>query len=239
MEQDSQGQNQQQPEGYRYWTNPAVAILGSVGVFFFAQIIAGLVALGLGSYLPGKTYQLVTIMGLSLLILLSGVSFLKSQLKFGWRAVGFFLPRIEELLLAIPAYVVYFVASFAMALVASTIPGFKSDQVQDTGFSGVHGFAPLAAAFIGLVIITPIFEETIFRGLLFKGLRRRLPFWASAAIASLIFAVAHMQWNVALDVFALSMVLCYLVERSQSTLPGMLLHALKNTLAFWLLFIHK
>ena len=92
---------------------------------------------------------------------------------------------------------------------------------------------------VALVIVTPIFEETVFRGFLFKGLRRRLPFWAAASVVSVMFAFAHGQWNVALDTFVLSLILCFLVEKNNSLIPSILLHELKNEVAFTALFILK
>ena len=150
------------------------------------------------------------------------------------------MPSLRSFLYILPAFLIYFLASAMFTVFAiKYIPGFKSDQVQDVGFNNLKQPLQLVAGFVSLAVITPLYEEFIFRGVLFKGLRRKLPFWLSAAITSAVFAVAHMQWNVAVDVFALSLVLCFLVEKSQSIFPGVLLHALKNSIAFILLFIHK
>ena len=44
-------------------------------------------------------------------------------------------------------------------------------------------------------------------------------------------------WVAALDTFTLSMVLCYLRQETDSLWPGILLHALKNCIAFITLFV--
>jgi membrane protease YdiL (CAAX protease family) len=41
----------------------------------------------------------------------------------------------------------------------------------------------------------------------------------------------------ALDTFTLSLVLCYLRQKTDSLWPGIMLHALKNGLAFMSLFL--
>ena len=47
----------------------------------------------------------------------------------------------------------------------------------------------------------------------------------------------HGQWNVGINVFAMSIVLCVMREITGSIYSGILLHMLKNMLAFYLLYI--
>jgi hypothetical protein len=136
----------------------------------------------------------------------------------------------------IPVFIGYGLISTILTQIASKYPGFDVNQAQDIGLNKA-GIESIIPAFIMLVVITPFFEELLFRGVLFHGLRKRLPFIASAFITSVIFAVAHGQANVAVDTFALSMFLCLLVERTNSIWPAVALHALKNFLAFGALFL--
>lgn len=110
-------------------------------------------------------------------------------------------------------------------------------QVQNTGFGGMSHQYEYALAFITLVILAPFAEETLFRGYLFGKLRKYVPLWLAILITSLLFAVVHGQWNVGLDVFALSIILCLLRVVSGSLWPSIMLHMLKNGVAFYLLFI--
>jgi membrane protease YdiL (CAAX protease family) len=121
-------------------------------------------------------------------------------------------------------------------LVKWLIPGFNANQQQNLGIENLHGWWQNVLAFVSLAILPPIAEETLFRGFLFKGLRRKWPFWLSAIVTSLMFAVAHGQFNVGVDVFALSLVLCYIVEKTDSIFIGITIHILKNTFAFIVLF---
>jgi membrane protease YdiL (CAAX protease family) len=62
-----------------------------------------------------------------------------------------------------------------------------------------------------------------------------------------LFGVAHLQfgsgapllWVAALDTFTLSIVLCYLREKTGSVWAGVFLHAIKNAIAFVALFHSK
>ena len=147
--------------------------------------------------------------------------------KWQWRFIGW----------ALAGLVVYFALSVAISMVASIFWKIDFNEAQDVGFASPAGLE-LIWVFLGLVILPPLAEEVLFRGFIFKGIRSRLSFVPTALIVSLLFALAHGQLNVGLDVFALSLVLCYLREKSNSLWPGILLHALKNAVAFFALFVY-
>jgi membrane protease YdiL (CAAX protease family) len=64
-----------------------------------------------------------------------------------------------------------------------------------------------------------------------------MPVWVAIVITSALFGFIHGQWNVGIDVFALSVVLCSLREITGSIWAGILLHMLKNSVAFFIIFI--
>lgn len=133
----------------------------------------------------------------------------------------------------------YFIASGIITVVLSYFPvhGLNLDQAQDVGFEGLTNVFGYIAAFTLLVVVAPVAEELLFRGYLFGRIRERSGFWFSAVITSWTFAVLHGQLNVGIDVFILSLFLCYLREKFDSIWPGVLVHGLKNGMAFVLLFI--
>lgn len=147
------------------------------------------------------------------------------------------LPAVSALGWASAAFAVYFWVTIIVGLLVSLVPGFDSDQVQDVGFSDVTSATEYIMAFVGLVILPPIFEEILFRGYLFGRLRRQVGFWGSAVVTSVIFGLVHGQWNVAIDTFVLSLFLCLLREYTGGLWAPILLHALKNCLAYFFLFI--
>jgi membrane protease YdiL (CAAX protease family) len=117
-------------------------------------------------------------------------------------------------------------------------PQVDLQQSQEIGFQNLSGYSQYLLAFITLVIVAPIAEEVLFRGYLYGKLRKHAPIWLGALITSALFAVAHGQWNVAVDTFALSLVMCSLREITGSIWAGTLLHMMKNGLAFYFLFIN-
>lgn len=134
------------------------------------------------------------------------------------------------------AYVVLTATITALAMVFLKFVDYG--QTQETGFNGINEQAEYIMAFIMLVVIAPIAEELLFRGYLFGKLRKYAPTWIAILITSLLFAIVHFAWNVGLDVFALSIVLCLLRIVSGSLWPSIMLHMLKNSVAFYFLFIN-
>ena len=149
------------------------------------------------------------------------------------------LPSWVDILLSPAGLIVYFILSSVLILLATRVwPGFDANQVQNTGFSNLSQRYEYIAAFTALVVVAPIAEELLFRGYLFGKLKKYIPVWAAILATSALFGAAHGAWNLAVDTFALSVVLCLLRQISGTIWPSILLHMLKNSIAFYLLFIN-
>lgn len=148
-------------------------------------------------------------------------------------------PEWLDLLLAPAGFVVYILLSaLFMAFAMSYMTFIDFDQVQETGFSQLGPRFEYILAFVALVVLAPVAEEILFRGYLFGKLQKNVATWIAVLITSVVFAAVHLAWNVGIDVFALSIVLCLLRIVSNSLWPSILLHMLKNGIAFYFLFIN-
>ena len=142
-----------------------------------------------------------------------------------------------------------FIASLLLAallvFIFSKFPWFVADQTQDLAFSVMSPGFNRVLAFLTLVVVAPIAEEIIFRGWLYGKLREKLngklsEIWGiiiSSFIASFVFGLVHLQWNVGVNVFALSIVLCAMREITGTIYAGMLTHIIKNGVAFYLIYV--
>lgn len=149
------------------------------------------------------------------------------------------LPTWIEIFIAPAGFVVYFIISAILILIATKVlPGFDANQIQDVGFKQVGQNYEFILAFISLVVLVPLSEEILFRGYLYGKLRKLMPFWVAILITSVLFGALHGAWNIAIDTFALSIVLCLLREFTGSIWPSVLLHMIKNSIAFYILFIN-
>lgn len=155
--------------------------------------------------------------------------------KLGWRDAGYALFGV-----------ILYLAAYSITLnITNAFFHVDVNQEQAIGFNNASGFVPLALTAISLVILPPLVEEIVFRGFLYGGLRKKLTPVVAAIITSLVFALPHalessngkLLWVAAIDTFTLSLVLCYLREKTGSIYAGMGVHAIKNGLAFITIFI--
>lgn len=146
-------------------------------------------------------------------------------------------PTWTDIGLAPVGWIVSTIGAGLLMTFFSQFSWFEIGQAQDTGFSPYMNGGERIIAFLVLVILAPIAEEVIFRGWLYGKLRARTNLATSILITSLLFAIMHWQWNVSVNVFALSVVLCGMREITGTIYAGILTHMLKNGIAFFLLYV--
>lgn len=158
-------------------------------------------------------------------------------------------PVWMDIFLTAPAYVVYVIASAVLlALIMIVVPDINVGQEQSLPFtqSMLGAGWQYMLAFMTLVVFAPLAEELLFRGYLYGKLRKAAPVWLAVIVASLAFGVAHLwggpgsplQWAVMIDTVALGVILSLLREYTGAVWAGVFVHALKNGIAFYLLFIN-
>ena len=82
---------------------------------------------------------------------------------------------------------------------------------------------------LGSVVFAPVFEELVFRGLLYGTLRTRLAWPLAAAASGLVFALAHGYGVIGfLSVFLSGVLWAWVYERTGSLLPSILAHVANN-----------
>ena len=147
------------------------------------------------------------------------------------------LPSWGDIGLAPLAYIGYALLLAVVLHFVSQIPGFPADQAQDVGFKTFGTRLDNVLAFGTLVVLAPIAEETLFRGYLYGKLKGYVPAIVAAIATSLLFGAVHMQWNVGVDVFVLSLILCWLRSLTGNIWAGVLVHMIKNGIAYYVLFV--
>lgn len=155
------------------------------------------------------------------------------------------LPNWLDIGIAPATFAIYFIASGLLVyLVTTLVSGFDPTQTQSIGFEDLTANYELVLAFLTLVVAAPVAEEILVRGYLYGKLRRTTSVWLAALVTSVMFAALHLpgaeglQWNAAVDVFTLSIFLCILRDITGSIWAGILLHSIKNGIAYYFLFIN-
>jgi len=118
------------------------------------------------------------------------------------------------------------VAAAAAAFVYLQLAAHTSllENVKESLFTGRDGLLWLGAL---AVVAAPIFEEFIFRGLIFGGLRRLLGLTASVLASAAIFALVHPAASVT-PVFGLGIAAALVYEATGILLGPMVVHAVYN-----------
>lgn len=153
------------------------------------------------------------------------------------------LPTWTDIGLAPIGLIVYFllatalVAFFTFLSEQGIFPWFDASEAQEVGFSNLYASFDRIVAFTSLVVIAPIAEEVIFRGWLYGKLRARLSLVPAILLTSILFGAVHGQWNVGINVFAMSIIMCLQREITGTVYSGIILHMIKNGIAFYLLYI--
>jgi membrane protease YdiL (CAAX protease family) len=172
--------------------------------------------------------------------------FLKKFYKRSFASIEFHRPRWRDPLFGLMTLPFYFITyAIIFSVVSSHVHSFNATEKQQVGFTSTHGVAQLVLTGISLVILPPIAEEIMVRGLLYTSLKKWVPRLAAVLLTSALFASAHLPegggagllWNAALDTFVLSLFLIFLREVTKNLWSSMTLHGLKNGIAYYVLYI--
>lgn len=217
--------------------HPFSVLAGGFILLLITQLF-GSVALQFISKTTTEPIRLATLLIVSFLTLLLILAVLLKVCGKSWRSFGVRKPRGPWLRLLVGSAILYVLLSVTlMTLATLALPGFDATQSQEVGLTKLGSYPELVLGFVSLVILTPIIEELIFRGVIFRGLSRTLPLWFAVGFSSVLFAIAHGQWNVAIDTFVLGIFLAYVTHKTGSLIPAIILHGLKNGVAYVLLFV--
>lgn len=228
------------------WT-PTVAILYTAFLYFGAQFFAGL-ALGIIAAIFGLTItqgipsQFFFVVASDAVMVWALWLFLRSR-RSGFGQLGFGRAfAAKDFGYALVGYAVYFVLLLVALWVIGPLTGINLEQEQELGFDHLFSTTERLMAFIALVALPPIVEELIFRGFLFTSLRKRMTFFWATLITGILFASPHLLassegllWVAGVDTFVLSFVLCYLREKTGALWAPIVVHAIKNSIAYVLM----
>lgn len=236
---------------------PITAIAYAAFLYIASQVIVSLVLVGLLSitgrdmnesltWLGDSTFAQFLFVALVESITIGGIIWLLRRRGLGLRAIGWSRFKLRYVWLMFTGFGTYFLGYIIIATAVSMlVPSLDFEQEQQIGFENSQTALQLIMVFISLVVLPPLTEEILFRGLIYTSLRKKLSFALTGIITSVLFAIPHLQfgsgapllWVAALDTLILSFVLCYVREKTGSLWPGILIHALKNGMAFTILFL--
>ncbi len=227
-------------------------VLGCVAIVVFAEVIGSLI-LGVGAQvLAGHAFIQRNILAFNILayqflvvgVAISAVWLTRVRYRTGPRALGYQFPGWPILGTAVlaGAVAVFGGSVLVTAFFHTFLPqyGLKGNAQQE--LAGVHRHMPVILQVITVLwaaVEAPLAEETLFRGILFQGLRHALGRWYSyagailtAALSSgLIFGLAHFEIQTLPILFFVGIVLAYVFQYGRSVFASALVHGVLNASA--------
>lgn len=128
--------------------------------------------------------------------------------------------------------------SFAWNLVLSLCGAEIKPQDVVEYFRDVGGGMKLFALF-SVMLLAPVSEELVFRGLMYGGLKKRIGAFFSAVIVSVLFAAIHFSLPAFMPIFALSLLLIAVYERYGDLRASMVVHSLFNSLMSFFMLVDE
>lgn len=122
-----------------------------------------------------------------------------------------------------------YLTSYLISFVSMIFPHWLEQYMELMESAGMDASMTIGM-FCYSVILAPVSEELIFRGVTLRQARRALPFWAANILQAALFGVFHMNIIQGIYAFFLGLILGYVCQRGGSICHAVLLHFLFN---FW------
>lgn len=81
-----------------------------------------------------------------------------------------------------------------------------------------------------VLIVSPVCEETFYRGFIYPVLRNKLPRFLAVGLVSLFFAAVHFQWNYFILLFLMSCAVTVAYDKTKRLVAPVAIHAVYNIL---------
>ncbi len=153
-----------------------------------------------------------------------------------WFSAGSIIRQIGVSLAGYSAFIPLAVVSLCCLILAN--PALPSEQKNPILEEPPASALDFLVIFLMAVVLAPIVEEFLFRGVLFQVLWQRTGrVWLSAVVSGFLFAIIHPQFLAGIGpVFLLGVILAMVYAHTRSLLPCILMHSYNNgliTLLYW------
>lgn len=144
--------------------------------------------------------------------------------------------RVGAVLMGVNVGLGLVIASIAIILLGTLVDQGLADRLEEQRVDIGPGVWGAVLTVIALVVLAPLGEELLFRGLLLRGLARRLRFRWAALVSSAVFATAHLDawidanWARGIALVAVGLGLAWLY-RWRGYLAAVVAHATVNGVA--------
>lgn len=152
---------------------------------------------------------------------------------------GFEWVGIGPLLLMIPVGIGLLILTGLVSLAADTVFGdVPTAQEQVLGQQNTMSVTDLGLVLGAAVLLAPIAEEFLLRGLLYRYVKARRGVMLAIVVSAAVWAVAHFTPVLIATFFVFGVIEALVAERYKSLYPAIALHALNNTISVVGLYVY-
>lgn len=213
--------------------------LFSVLALIIGQFFAGVVSAALSKTVPDIAENGDFNTACMIFFQLVNAAFIFLYLRLKKTAPNFSLVRNTEAGRGVTAAIVIIpVVAAAVLMIGMYLPttwyGYLTQVMgisPDAGSIDIKTPSAVVMLVIASVILAPIFEETIYRGVLLHGLKQERSAVAAVLLSALAFMLMHLNPLQVVFQFVLGAVAAVIVLRTKRLLPSIILHASSNALA--------
>lgn len=205
-------------------------------LYFLAQVVVSAIAavtiLGSGSGAMDRSLLAIGL-GASIVGFAVGLGWLRLRGRLSWRILGPVRPGATAVGIGIVVGAVATLLTYLVNALAALVATPDTPVQQQVLLDALRGGWSLAVAAILAIVVAPVTEEVLFRGLLFQSLRRRVGLWPAATVSSLLFVGIHVeivfsQPLALVGLFAFAMALAWSFHRFGSLVVPIVAHAVFN-----------
>lgn len=199
---------------------------GLIGILVLITIIVALPAEIVGRHLNPDLHPAINLISyaLSMIILLAFGIKMRNSFKFQWKKVSF-----PVILLSIP--MILSLGIIVEPLInAIPMPDLLKEYFNNVLTRDVYTFAMVSIA-------APLLEELVFRGIVLQGFLKRYSPTKAIVWSAVIFGVAHLNPWQFLAAFSMGLVIGWIYWKTNSLIPGMIIHFINNTATFLMLLM--
>ncbi len=200
----------------------AVDILAFLGIFFVGTAVGGFAAWISGLEMPSAEFNAVQY-AVSMSVTLAGVLFYRFRRRAPKVDIGLSFKGFNPLIVL---WGVLFMAAIVVVMepLLAAMP-----EVPDAAYG--RGFWTV----VTVVVMAPLFEEFIFRGILLESLRIRYGVFVAWILSSVIFGLVHLHPTIAVNAAVMGLVLGFIYIATRSLWASIALHAANNAVSYVLL----
>lgn len=134
----------------------------------------------------------------------------------------------------IGSLVIAAVGCYCLDILVATLVGVLSPESMEN-FNNLMGSALSGnefMAFLSVVILAPIAEEILFRGIIFRMLSKHWSEVAAIIVSAVLFGLYHMNLLQTIYVLPIGLLLGYTAYKCKSVLPCILIHMINNFMPY-------